>query len=58
MRSVGGACDDAMCESFLAALEGERLKRRRFACQAEAKMACLSFIEGWCNPVRLHSAPG
>jgi putative transposase len=26
--------------------------------QAEAKMACFSFIEGWYNPVRLHSALG
>jgi transposase InsO family protein len=25
---------------------------------AEAKMACFSFIEGWYNPVRLHSALG
>ena len=32
--------------------------RRRFASQAEAKMACFSFIEGWYNPVRLHSALG
>ncbi len=26
--------------------------------QAEAKMACFIFIEGWYNPVRLHSALG
>ena len=30
----------------------------RFASQAEAKMACFSFIGGWYNPVRLHSALG
>ena len=30
----------------------------RFASQAEAKMACFSFIEGWYNPARLHSALG
>jgi hypothetical protein len=24
--------------------------------QAESKMACFSFIEGWCNPVRPQSA--
>ena len=34
------------------------MERRRFASQAEARMACFSFMEGWCNPVRLHSAPG
>ena len=26
--------------------------------QAEAKMACFSYIEGWYNPVRLHSGLG
>jgi putative transposase len=56
MGSVGDAYD-AMCESFFATLECELLERRRFASQVEAKMACFSFIEGWYNPVRLHSAP-
>ena len=58
MGSVGDAYDNAMCESFFATLECELLERRRFASQAEAKMACFSFIEGWYNPVRLHSALG
>ena len=56
MGSVGDAYDNAMCESFFATLECELLDRRRFASQAEARMACFSFIEGWYNPVRLHSA--
>jgi putative transposase len=58
MGSVGDAYDNAMCESFFATLECELLHRRRFASQAEARMACFSFIEGWYNPVRLHSALG
>ena len=58
MGSVGDAYDNAMCESSFATLECELLDRRRFASQAEAKMACFSFIEGWYNPVRLHSALG
>ena len=58
MGSVGDAYDNAMCESFFAALECEPLDRRRFASQAEARMACFSFIEGWDNPHRLHSALG
>jgi putative transposase len=58
MGSVGDAYDNAMCESFFATLECEPLDRRRFASQAEARMACFSFIEGWYNPVRLHSALG
>ena len=56
MGSVGDAYDNAMCESFFATLECELLDRRRFASQAEARVACFSFIKGWYNPVRLHSA--
>ena len=56
MGSVGDAYDNAMCESFFATLEYELLERRRFASQAEAKMACFSFVEGWYNPARPHSA--
>jgi len=56
--SVGDAYDNAMCESFFATLECELLERRRFTSKIEAKMACFSFIEGWYNPVRLHSALG
>jgi transposase InsO family protein len=52
------AYDNAMCESFFATLECELLERRRFTSKIEAKMACFSFIEGWYNPVRLHSALG
>lgn len=58
MGSVGDACDDAMAESFFSTLEAELLSRRRFALQAEARMACFSYIEGWYNPVRLHSGLG
>jgi len=58
MGSVGDAYDNAMCASFFATLECELLDRRRFTSQAEARIACFSFIEGWYNPVRLHSALG
>ena len=37
-------------------LSATKLPHRRFASQAEARMACFSFIEDWYNPVRLHSA--
>jgi putative transposase len=56
MGSVGDAYDNAMCESFFVTLECELLERRRFTSKIEAKMACFSFIEGWYNAVRLHSA--
>ena len=58
MGSVGDAYDNAMCESFFATLECELLARRRFASQSEARMALFSYIEGWYNPGRRHSALG
>lgn len=58
MGSVGDAYDNAMAESFFATLECELLNRRRFASPAEARMAVFSFIEGWYNPSRRHSALG
>lgn len=58
MGSVGDAYDNAMAESFFSTLEAELLSRRRFVSQAEARMACFSYIEGWYNPVRLHSGLG
>jgi putative transposase len=58
MGSVGDAYDNAMCESFFSTLEAELLSRRRFHSQAEARMACFSYIEGWYNPYRRHSALG
>ena len=58
MGSVGDAYDNAMCESFFATLECELLARRRFASQNEARMAVFSYIEGWYNPGRRHSALG
>ena len=56
--SVGDCYDNAMCESFFATLECELLDRRRFATKAEARMAIFTFIEGWYNPRRRHSALG
>ena len=58
MGSVGDAYDNAMAESFFSTLEAELLSRRRFVSQAEARMAWFSYIEGWYNPVRLHSGLG
>lgn len=39
-------------------MESDLLARRRFASQAEARTAVLSYIDGFYNPVRLHSALG
>jgi putative transposase len=56
MGSVGDAYDNALCESFFATLECELIDRRRFASQAQARLAVFDFIEGFYNPRRRHSA--
>ena len=58
MGSVGDAYDNAMCESFFATLECELLNRRSFRTVDEARNAVFSFIEGFYNTRRLHSALG
>ncbi len=42
----------------IAGLECELLDWRKFSSQAEARLACFSYIEGFYNPRRLHSALG
>jgi putative transposase len=49
MESVDDAYDNAMAESFFSTLEAELPSRRQFALQADAKMACFNYIEGWYN---------
>ena len=58
MGSTGDAYDNAMAESFFATLEREVIDRRRFRSRTEARMAIFSWLEGWCNPHRRHSALG
>ncbi len=58
MGSTGDAYDNAMCESFFATLETELLDRECFRTHVEARMAVFSYIEGFYNPHRLHSALG
>ncbi|MGE8452982.1 MAG: IS3 family transposase, partial [Pseudomonadales bacterium] len=58
MGSVGDAYDNAMCESFFATLECELLNRSHFATHDDARQALFTWIEGWYNSHRLHSALG
>jgi putative transposase len=58
MGTVGDAYDNAMAESFFASLECELIDRRCWKTKAEAKTALFTWIEGWYNPRRLHSALG
>lgn len=56
MGTVGDAYDNAMAESFFATLECELINRRSWKSQAEARTALFTWIEGWYNPRRRHSA--
>lgn len=58
MGSVGDAYDNAMAESFFASLECELLARRTFRTKTEARLSVFTYIEGWYNPRRRHSALG
>ena len=58
MGSIGDAYDNAMAESFFASLECELIDPRSFQTKAEAPMALFTYIEGWYNPRRRHSALG
>ena len=58
MGSTGDAYDNAMAESFFATLERDVIDRRRFRSRAEARMAIFTWLEGWYNPHRRHSALG
>ena len=58
MGTVGDAYDNAMAESFFATLECELIARRTWKSKAEARTALFTWIEGWYNPRRRHSALG
>ena len=58
MGTVGDAYDNAMAESFFASLECELIDRNSFKSKSEAKLALFTYIEGWYNPRRRHSAIG
>ena len=58
MGSVGDCFDNAMCESFFATLECEVIARQSLKTKDQARGEVFSFIEGWYNPRRRHSALG
>ena len=58
IRSVGDACDDAMCESFFPTLNYELLQHHRFENLNQARRAAFVFIERFHNRQRRHSALG
>ena len=58
MGTVGDAYDNAMAESFFATLECELIDRRSWKTKTEARLALFTYIEGWYNLRRRHSALG
>jgi len=58
MGTVGDCYDNALAESFFASLECEVLDRNHFKTREDARLAIFSWIEGWYNTHRRHSALG
>ena len=56
--TVRDAYDNAMAETFFATLECELIDRRGLQTKTEARLALFTYIEGWYNPRRRHSALG
>ena len=58
MGKVGQCWDNAMAESFFAALKNELIYRTVFPTRAKARRAIAEYIEVFYNRVRLHSGLG
>ena len=56
MSRAGDCFDNAVAESFFASLKKECLNRQPFATRTEAYDAIASYIDGFYNPTRRHSA--
>jgi transposase InsO family protein len=57
MRSKGDCFDNAVAESFFATLEKDPLRRRSLPTRQDVRTAVFAYVEGFYNPIRLHS-PG
>lgn len=58
MSSPSDVYDNAAVESFMATVKTELVQRERFKCRDDACLAVFSYIEGFHNPHRRHSALG
>ncbi|MFJ4717611.1 IS3 family transposase [Streptomyces luteogriseus] len=58
MRRVGSALDNAAAESFNSLIKVEYIHRRQFATRTEARLKIATWITGFYNPRRRHSAAG
>jgi putative transposase len=52
------AWDNAVAESFFAALKNELIYRQTWRCRGEARRAIFAYIEGFFNRSRRHSSLG
>ncbi|WP_329257243.1 integrase core domain-containing protein [Streptomyces pseudovenezuelae] len=58
MGRVGSALDDAAAESFNSLIKVEYIHRRQLASRADARLKIATWITGFYNPRRRHSAAG
>ena len=58
MGRTGVCWDNAMAESFFSALKNERVYRTVYATKRQARRDVISYIEGFYNTRRRHSALG
>ncbi len=58
MGRTGSCYDNAMAESFFAALKNERVNRTVYPTRRHARADITRYIEFWYNPKRLHSGLG
>jgi putative transposase len=58
MGSRGDALDNAACESCIATLKVEWIKRHRYTSRDQARLSIFRYIETFYNPRRRHSALG
>jgi putative transposase len=58
MGSRGDAYDNAACESCIATLKVEWIKRHRYQSRDEARLSVFRYIETFYNPRRRHSSLG
>ncbi|GAB3135835.1 hypothetical protein GCM10027057_12360 [Marisediminicola antarctica] len=56
MRRTGVCWDNSMAESFFSMLKNERVYRTVYATKAQARRDVISYIEGFYNSRRRHSA--
>jgi len=58
MGRVGSALDDAAAESFNSLIKVEYIHRRQLASRTDARLKIATWITGFYNPRRRHSAAG